>query len=160
MLHQSLQNSQTLGQFFEQLYTGDDPSRSLPLLRAVIHQSHCFLVWFPNPLLSLRPPSQGLCSKSVTNWRPLLFSDWQLTIVQLLRLIDCHISSPEALRLWDSITVSPRVKSRPIELSRPVELSCPVLLSRPVHCLTLYYCLALCTVLPCATASPQPPWIL
>ena len=75
MLHQSLQNSQTSGQFFEQLYTGDDPSGSLPLFRAVIHQSHCFLVWFPDPSLFLRPPSQGLCSKRFSSPNSILILD-------------------------------------------------------------------------------------
>ena len=73
------------------------------------------------------------------------FLDCRLITVQLLRLVDCPISNlQEALRPWNSVTVSPCVMSRPVELSRPVLLSCPVLLSHPMYCLTLRYCLALC----------------
>ena len=61
---------------------------------------------------------------------PCFFLDCQLITVPLLCLIDCYIFNSEALRLWDSVTVLPRV------LFHPVELSHTVLLSHPVYYLT------------------------
>ena len=60
-------------------YTGDDPSGSLPLLRAVIHQFHCFLVWFLDPLLFLRPPSQGSRSERSSSPNSILgVPEWDI----------------------------------------------------------------------------------
>ena len=73
----------------------------------------------------------------VTNWCPSCFrtADWDCRLIYYTRVTTHRtaLSPSRGLMPWNSVTVSPRAMSRPVELPRPVLLPRPMLLPRPDH---------------------------